>query len=307
MAKAAKTLVFPGTSQAKTAKGANAVVFAAPHGTPYKGIDNKAQAGSGDAFRAALVIEAGLTSHWDFDFEGPLLPNPNFTAVDLGNLETKPLEGKANRGKILEATRKIMDGGAVPIMFGGDDSVQIPFIEAFGGGPPVILLQIDAHIDWCDERFGEKFGYSSTMRRASEMTHVWRMVQVGARGMGSGTEADLQAAREWGAHIFTARHVLGHGLNEVLQQIERGSHCLICLDLDGLDSSIMPAVGYPTPGGLSFNHIADLIAGVAARARIAGFSMVEFEPKKDLNGTAAFTAGRIATHVLGHVCRQMKA
>jgi agmatinase len=306
MAKAAKTSAFPGTTFAKTAKGANAAIFAAPHGTPYKGIDNKAQAGSGDAFRRAMAGEAKLIGHWDFDFDDRLLPDENFKAVDLGNLPTSPLAGAANRAKILQATKKIMEAGAVPIMFGGDDSAPIPFIDAFGGGPPVILLQIDAHIDWCDIRFGEKNGYSSTMRRASEMTHVWRMVQVGARGIGSGGEADLLAAREWGAHIFTARHVLTHGLTEVLSQIERGSHCLICLDLDALDSAIMPAVGYPTPGGLTFHHVVDLIAGVAARARIAGFSMVEFVPKKDLNGTAAFTAGRIAAHVLGHVCRQIK-
>lgn len=306
MAKAAKPFAFPGTAFAKTAKGANAAVFAAPHGTPYKGIDNKLQAGSGDAFRRAMAGEAQMIGHWDFDFDDRLLPNENFRAVDLGNLSTSPLAGAANRTKILQATQKIMEAGAVPIMFGGDDSTSIPFIEAFGGGPPVILLQIDAHIDWRKERFGEKFGFSSTMRRASEMTHVWRMVQVGARGIGSSREEEMLAAREWGVHIFTSRHVLSHGLNEVLAQIERGSHCLISLDLDALDSSIMPAVGYPTPGGLSFHHVVDLIAGVAARARIAGFSMVEFVPKKDLNGTAAFTAGRIAAHVLGHVCRQMK-
>ncbi|MBG1233141.1 arginase family protein [Aestuariivirga litoralis] len=306
MAKSVKPSPFLGTSFAKSAKGAQAAVFAAPHGTPYKGIDNRGTADSGEAIRTALGREAGMLSHWDFDFEGVLLPNPAFSAVDLGNLGTKPADGKGNRSLIKQTTTKILEAGAVPIMIGGDDSVPIPFIEAFSGGPPVIVLQIDAHIDWCDVRFGEKSGYSSTMRRASEMTHVWRIVQVGARGVGSGPVDDLNAAREWGAHLFTSRHVLQRGLDEILGQIEPGSHCVIALDLDALDSSIMPAVGYPTPGGLSFNHVIDLIAGVATRARIAGFSMVEFVPKRDLTGTAAFTAGRIAAHVLGHVCRQFK-
>ena len=306
MAKTAKSLAFPGTSFAKSAKGAQAAVFSVPYGTPYKGIDNRATAGAGDTIRAAMGREASMLSHWDFDFEGVLLPNEKFSAVDLGNLATKPADGKGNRSLIKQTTTKIMEAGAVPLLIGGDDSVPIPFIDAFSGGPPVIVLQIDAHIDWCDVRFGEKNGYSSTMRRASEMTHVWRMVQVGARGVGSGPVEDLHAAREWGAHIFTSRHVHAHGLSEILGQIEPGSHCLIALDLDALDSSIMPAVGYPTPGGLSFQTVVDLIAGVAARARIAGFSMVEFVPKRDVAGTAAFTAGRIVSHVLGHVCRQMK-
>lgn len=37
-------------------------------------------------------------------------------------------------------------------MFGGDDSVSIPFISAFSGQPPIVILQIDAHIDWREER-----------------------------------------------------------------------------------------------------------------------------------------------------------
>ena len=45
------------------------------------------------------------------------------------------------------------------------------------------LLQIDAHIDWRDEVDGERLGLSSTMRRASEMTHIDRMIQVGQRGV----------------------------------------------------------------------------------------------------------------------------
>ena len=66
----------------------------------------------------------------------------------------------------------------------------------------------------------------------------------------------------------------------------------------------MPAVAYPSPGGLSFVQVTDLIADVAAKARIAGFAMVEFVPKRDLNSTAAYTAARIAVHVLGHIGRQ---
>ncbi len=306
MVKAPQTPAFLGISKAKSAKGAQAAIFAVPHGTPYKTIDNRVHAGSGDAIRAAIAADADWISHWDFDFEAPLLPNPSFKAVDLGNLPTTPRDGRGNRRKITDVTKAILDAGAVPVMFGGDDSVPIPFIEAFSGGPPIMILQIDAHIDWRDERFGERMGFSSTMRRASEMAHVWRIVQAGARGMGSAREQEVQRAQEWGAHLFTSRQILQKGVNEVLHHVEPGSHCLISLDLDVLDSSIMPAVAYPSPGGLGFQHVLDLIAGVANKARIAGFSMVEFVPAKDFAGTAAFTAARIAAHVLGHVCRQMK-
>ncbi len=304
MATPRKIPTFMGTKSARNAKAANAAVFGAPHGTPYKSIDNRIHAKAADGFRMALKDDALWLEHWDFDLGGPMLPNPEFKAVDLGNLTTKPVDGRGNRKLIENTTRGILKEGAVPIMFGGDDSVPIPFITAFSGGPPITILQIDAHIDWRDERYGERLGFSSTMRRASEQPHVWRIVQAGARGIGSARKTEFNIAHEWGAHIITSRHIHHKGLASVLEHIEPDSDCLITLDLDVLDSSEMPAVAYPSPGGLSYVQVTDLIAGVAAKAKIAGFCMVEFVPKRDLNGTAAFTAARIAGQVLGHLARQ---
>jgi agmatinase len=297
---------FMGATEAKSPKAAQAVIFGAPHATPYKSIDNRIHAKSADCFRLALQEDAAWLDHYDFDFGGPLFPSSNFKAVDLGNLATKPSDGRGNRTKIRNMTKSILDAGAVPIMFGGDDSVPIPFIEAFGGGEAVTILQIDAHIDWREEREKERFGFSSTMRRASEQPHVWRIVQAGARGLGSARSQEVQDAQDWGARLVPCQQIHREGIDAVLQHIELDSDCIIALDLDVLDSSIMPAVAYPSPGGLSFMQLTDLIAGVAAKARIAGFSMVEFVPKRDVNGTAAFTAGRIAAHVLAHVARQAK-
>ena len=70
---------------------------------------------------------------------------------------------------------------------------------------------------------------------------------------------------------------------------------------DALDAAEMPAVAYPTPGGLTYTHVTDLIAGVAAKARIAGFCMVEFVPGRDRSKIAAFTAARIAANVVGRI------
>jgi agmatinase len=299
-----KIPAFMGTQFARNATGANLALFGAPHGTPYKSIDNRIHAKAADQFRLALKGDAAWLEHWDFDFDDRLLPDEKFKAVDLGNLSTKPLDGRGNRKKIELMTRNILAAGAVPMMFGGDDSVPVPFIAGFSGGPPITVLQIDAHIDWREERYGERLGFSSTMRRASELSHVWRIVQVGARGIGSARQGEVEAAKAWGAHLIASGKIHSDGLEPILQHIEPETDCLISLDLDVLDSSVMPAVAYPSPGGLSFMQVTNLIAGVAAKAHIAGFAMVEFVPKRDLTGTAAFTAARIATHVIGHVARQ---
>jgi agmatinase len=294
---------FMATRAAVRPMGARLAVFGAPHGTPYRGIDNRIHQKAPDAFRAALWGDAGWLEHWDFDFDGTLLPRGDFKAVDLGNLKTKFNDGKGNRTLIEQATRQCLEAGAVPMMFGGDDSTPIPFLAGFSGGNPVTVLQIDAHIDWRDEREKERMGYSSTMRRASEMEHVWRIVQAGAHGIGSAREAEVVAARSWGAHIISAPAIHRSGLQEVLNHVEPGSDCVISLDLDVLDTSEMPAVAHASPGGLRFTQVTELIAGVAAKARIAGFSMVEFVPAKDPHQAFAYTAGRIAAHVIAHVAR----
>jgi agmatinase len=301
------TTPFMGTVAARSPKGAHIAVFGAPHGTPYRSIDNRVHQKAPQAFRAALKADAAWSEHWDFDFDGPLHPENAGLSVDLGDLKTLPKQGAANRKLIERATKACVDAGGVPIMFGGDDSTPIPFLAGFAGGNPITVLQLDAHIDWRDERDREHQGFSSTMRRASEMEHVWRIVQVGARGLGSARAAEVSAAQQWGAHIYPSRLIHTQGVAQVLSHIERGSDCVICLDLDVLDSAIMSAVAAPSPGGFSYLQVVDIIAGVAAKARIAGFSMVEFVPAKDSHGTMAYTAGRIALHVLANVLRHQRS
>lgn len=291
---------FMGAVKAQSPHGFTAAIFGAPHGTPYPGIDNGIHRGAPDAFRLALEGDAEWLDNWDWDLNGALLKHGQ-TLCDLGNLRTRPKDGPGNRALIESTTRNILEAGAVPIMFGGDDSVPIPFIAAFYNQPPIVILQIDAHIDWRNERLGEPMGFSSTMRRASEHDHVWRIVQAGARGLGSAREAEVRDALRWGAHIVTSREIHHRGVDEVLRNIPEDCDCVIALDCDALDSSIMPAVAYPSPGGLSFTQVTDLIAGVAAKARIAGFCMTEFAPLRDRNKTAAFTAARIAVNVVGRL------
>ena len=291
---------FLGAVRAQSSKGFSAAIFGAPHGTPYPGIDNSVHRGAPDAFRNALAGDAEWVGNWDWDLGGPLLKHGQ-RVCDLGNLKTKSKDGPGNRALIESTTRGILAAGAVPIMFGGDDSVPIPFLAAFYNQPPIVILQIDAHIDWRQERAGETMGFSSTMRRASEHDHVWRIVQAGARGLGSAREQDVRDALRWGAHIVPAREIHHRGVDEVLKHIPEDCDCVITLDCDALDSSEMPAVAYPSPGGLTYTQVTDLIAGVAAKARIAGFCMVEFVPLRDRMKTAAFTAARIAANVIGRV------
>jgi agmatinase len=280
------------------------VLFGAPHGTPYPGIESAGYAQAPAAIRAASQDDADWLDHWDFDLDGPLFADGALCCIDIGDLETVLGESARNRELIEERTRRIVSASAVPIMIGGDDSVPIPFLAGFAGTKPIWILQIDAHIDWREERYGERFGFSSTMRRASEMAHVAGIVQVGMRGLGSARAGEVEAARAYGAHLVTAREIHRDGIQAALRHIPSAARVVITLDCDGMDAAIMPAVVARTPGGLSYTQIIELIAGASARGRVVGFDMIEFHPPSDFDGLSALTAARILFNVIGRVARQ---
>ena len=283
---------------------ADIAFFAAPHGTPYHGIDNRTHAETGNAVRQAMAGDSGWLDHWDWDLDGPVLAGRNLRIADLGDLHTLPHDGPGNREKIEALTRAVLKANAIPMMFGGDDSVPIPFVQAFDQRGPLTILQVDAHIDWRDERLGERYGFSSTMRRASEMSHVKQIIQVGARGLGSARAAEVEAAKAWGVQFVPARELHADGIEAALCHIEPGTRVLITIDCDALDPGIMPAVQAPTPGGLSHQQLTGLVAGVIAKADLAGMDIIEFMPAKDLTGAAAYLAGRLMWHAVGRLARR---
>jgi len=293
-----------GTCPDTSLTDADAILFGAPHGTPYEGVDNTPYAATPDVLRQALGEDAGWVDHWDFDLGGPLLGSNDFKLVDAGNLNTSSMEGAANRALIKKATGIILDMGAIPIMIGGDDSTPIPFIEVLEPKGPLTIVQVDAHIDWRDQRNNEPYGFSSTMRRASEFVHVERIIQVGIRGLGSARALEVETARDWGAKIITARTIHSEGIEAVLLHLPKNANCMITLDCDGLDPAIMPAVCAPAPGGLTYTQVIDLIAAVSAKANLVAFDLIEFLPDRDPNGIAAMTAARIITNVIGNLARK---
>jgi agmatinase len=285
-------------------------VFGAGHGTPYPAdaaIGYDLDTGSAEApaaIRRAAVQSSSNLDHWDYDLGGPLFGDGPARLVDCGDVATTPADGPGNRASIEATTRALVARGAVPILLGGDDSVPIPFHRGFAEAGPLAILQIDAHIDWREAIGGERDGYSSTMRRASELPFVRRIVQVGARGVGSARRQEVEAAAAWGARIIPAESFRAEGVEPVLRELPEGLPVLIALDLDAFDVSLVPAVNAPTPGGPLFHEVAALVRRVAAAHPVAGISVVELVPRLDASGTSAVVAARFILNVVGAAVRR---
>jgi agmatinase len=281
-------------------------VLGIPGATPYASAGAYC-AGAPAAIRAAIAGYAGNRTHHDFDLGGPILPDPALALFDAGDLAFDPADLAGNRARIEAVIGDFARRGVTPIVLGGDDSIQVPSLAAFASAGAFQILQIDAHIDWRDEVQGERFGLSSTMRRVSEHAAVRRIVQVGARAMGSARSTDLADALAAGVRLFDMRAIRAEGLAPVLEALIPGLPLVVCLDVDGLDPAAMPGVIGPAPGGLDYGSLVDLFHGAADLAPLVGFHVVEFVPENDVGGLGALTAARLAIIGIGLAARAKSA
>ncbi|MHA1152751.1 MAG: arginase family protein [Alphaproteobacteria bacterium] len=283
---------------------AEVAVLGAPHGTPYEPGTPSHAAGGARAVRGALGWYSSNPEQFDFDSMGPLFGGAR--VVDCGDVTGDLHDGARNRHNIETTVRGVRAHGAVPLLLGGDDSVPIPLFRAYSEVREITIVQIDAHIDWRDELRGVREGFSSTMRRASEMTQIERIIQIGARGPGSARAAELEDARAWGAFIHTARAVHAQGVGPALDRVPAGAEVILSIDVDGIDPAVVPGVILPAFGGLGYQQVLDVIHGVAAKAKIVGAAFVEYVPEKDPTGTGAQAIARLASNVIAAVGGQAR-
>lgn len=264
-------------------------VLGVPHGWPYPRPGSTA--GCADAPAAVRDRSQRLgrfRGHWDFDLGAPLELGH---LVDAGDVPGDATDGPGNAERVRAAVAALLVAGAVPLCIGGDDSVPIPILRAYAGREPLTVVQVDAHLDFRDEVDGVREGYSSPMRRASEMTHVERIVQVGLRGVGSARPADVEDARAAGNVLVTARQVHDGGVGVVLDALPADARVFLSFDCDGLDPAVAPAVSASAPGGLTYPQAWELVSGIGPR--LVGAVFTELVPALDEDGRSALVVARL--------------
>ena len=272
---------------------ADAVIFGVPFGKPYlqNNFPND-QSLAPFALRSASdrIIVEHASINMDYEDTRSLANGINF--VDGGDIPLVNNDVSAHYLQGEEAVRYAVTKGIIPVTIGGDDGITNPVLRGLDVAGNIALIQIDAHLDWKSERYGEKDGYSSPMRRASELSHVSSIHQIGIRSFGSSTEEEVKVARKWGADIHTARQVHARGIERVIKALPKDVKFFITLDVDGLDPSVMPGTVALAPGGLLWWQLIDLLDGISERGPIIGLNVVELSPKNDLNQISMIGVGR---------------
>lgn len=252
-----------------------------------------------DAIRRQSSIYSDHLHHYDFDFDDTLLADQDIRIVDCGDIDKQAKGDGAVPENITAAIRTLLDKGIFPIGIGTDEGSIIPVIRAYDGYKKLCVVHIDAHIDWRDERDGVREGYSSVMRRASEMPWVEAMAQIGLRGIGSARREEVDAALSFGSVFIRAREVHKEGITACLDRIPAADHYLVTIDADAFDTAIAPGVLFPSPGGLRFDEATDLFYGIALKGAIVGLNIFEVRPERDINDLTATTFAQLIIHFFG--------
>ncbi len=252
-----------------------------------------------DAIRFQSSIFIDHLDHYDFDFNDVLLADRQIRIVDCGDVDRQDNSGLQNPKRITDAIRTILDRGAMPIVLGTDEGGFIPYVRAYDGYDSLCVVHLDAHIDWRNERNGVREGYSSVMRRASEMPMVQSMAQIGLRGIGSARRQEVDDAILFGSVFIRAREVHQKGIDYCIEKIPAANNYLITIDTDVLDTAIAPGVLFPSPGGLTFNETTDLVRKIALKGKIVGISLFEVRPERDIGGLTATIGVQLIINFIG--------
>ena len=223
------------------------------------------------------------------------------TIIDIGDADIIHTDTLSSHTNIEYGVRKILSSNAIPIVIGGDHSVNIPCINAFSDSEPFHLIQIDAHLDFVDERHGVKYGHGNPMRRAAEKSYVSGLTQIGIRNVSSTAKEGYEDAKKMGSNIISVRQFRELGVSGVIDQIPNNIPYYVTIDIDAFDPSIASGTGTPSHGGFLYYEILELIDLIAQKGKIIGMDLVEVAPDYDITTSTTTLAAQLLLNSIGRI------
>tara|TARA_Y100001949_G_scaffold82794_1_gene69942 strand:+ start:451 stop:1338 length:888 start_codon:yes stop_codon:yes gene_type:complete len=219
----------------------------------------------------------------------------------IGIKTLKPFKIDKNINKALKKisliNENILNKKKFPLVFGGEHSITpgciIPFTKKFKN---ICILHFDAHADLRESYLGEKYSHASAIRRCLDYKNV-SLISFGIRNISEG-EIPFLKKNSKRINIFWAKDKKKWNLNTFKKMIKNKT-VYLTFDVDGFDSSIMPATGTPEPGGLFWNESLEIIKIAAKNSNIVGADINELSPIKGFN-SYNFLVAKLAYKILAY-------
>ena len=199
--------------------------------------------------------------------------------------------------KMSKINKEILDKKLFPMTFGGEHSITpgciAPFVKKY---KDICLLHFDAHADLRESYDGEKFSHASAIKRCLDFPNV-SLISFGIRNI-SESEIPFLKKNSSRINIFWAKDKSKWNLNK-FKKLIKNKTVYLTFDVDGLDSSIMPATGTPEPGGLLWDETLNIIRIAAKNSKIVGADINELSPIKGFN-SYNFLVAKLAYKILSY-------
>ena len=217
----------------------------------------------------------------------------------IGVKTIKPFKISKNINKALKQishlNQKSIEKNLFPLTLGGEHSITVgciePFVKKYKN---VTILQIDAHADLRNSYNNQKYSHASAMRRCLDFKNV-NLISVGIRNI-SKEEIPFLKKNTNRIKIFWAKDQKKWNL-KYFKKLIKNKNVYLTFDVDGLDSSIMPATGTPEPGGLFWYESLSLIKTTFLNANVIGADINELAPIKGFN-SYNFLIAKLAYKIL---------
>ena len=265
------------------------------------GIEKTVSYGGGTSKGPQEIIKA---SHQVELFDEELKKEPH------KNIGIKTLKAFPIKKNMLDALKQIENINKVilskrkfPLVLGGEHSLTPgairPFIKKFG---KICLLHFDAHADLRNSYNGNKFSHASAIRRCLDNQNV-TVISFGIRKISSNEIAFLNKNKKR-INIFWAKDKQSWNLAK-FKKIIKNKKVYLTFDVDGLDSSLMPATGTPEPGGLFWDETMRIIKIAAQCSKIVGADINELSPIKGLD-SYNFLVAKLAYKIIAYAFEYQK-
>ena len=221
---------------------------------------------------------------------------------DIGIKTLKPFPIKKKIKSALDQLSKInheiISNNKFPIVLGGEHSLTLgsikPFIKKYD---EITILHIDAHADLRESYNGEKFSHASAIRRCLDFKNV-KVVSFGIRNL-SKSEMSFYMSNKDRVKIFWGKDKSNWNF-DLVNKIFKNKNVYITFDVDGFDSSIMPATGTPEPGGLMWHDALLILKNISKISNVVGADINELSPIKNFN-SYNFLVAKLAYKMLTYI------
>ncbi len=200
--------------------------------------------------------------------------------------------------QLSKINEKIISQQKFPMVLGGEHSITVgaikPFIKKY---KKIIILHFDAHADLRESYKGERYSHASAIKRCLDYKNV-KVVSFGIRNL-SQYEMNFYKKNKDRIKIFWSKDKKDWNLNQLVK-IFKNKNVYITFDVDGFDSSIMPATGTPEPGGMLWEDVLPIIKKVCKASNVIGADINELAPIKNFD-SYNFLVAKLTYKILAYI------